>query len=312
MLVFWLLGGALVLLLLISFFIFLLACLRIDSLTANLDKTLQRPVYNQCKEEILAGKDWMERHPHEDVTVRSHDGLLLRGEYFPHPNAVATIIMVHGWRGTPITDFGCAIKAYHDKGLNTLLVHQRTQGPSEGTFITFGIRESRDVHSWVQWHAERFGKEAPILLTGISMGATSVLMAGGRPFCANVRGIIADCGFSSPWEIIGSVIRSTGLPPFPFLPVVGIYTRILAGFGLREYSTLEAVRELKIPVFFAHGEADTFVPCSMTVAAYEACGSPDKTLLTVPDAKHGTSYLADRENYEKQIHSFVNRCCPRS
>lgn len=311
MLIFWILVAVCVLLLLASFLIFLIACLRIDSLTADLEKTVERPVYSLCKEEIFAGRDWMQTQAHEEVFVTSYDGLRLAGEFFPCENARGTIIMVHGWRGTPITDFGCALMTYYKQGLNLLLVHQRTQGPSEGRFITFGIRESRDVHSWVKWHADRFGKDAPILLTGISMGATTVLMASGSPFCANVRGLIADCGFTSPREIIASVIRSTGLPAFPFLPIVGVYTRLLGGFGLKEYSTIEAVKNLRLPVFFAHGEADSFVPCYMTKEAYEACGSPGKTLLTVPGAKHGTSYLVDRDNYEKMIRDFVDRCCPK-
>lgn len=310
MLIIWILLGLILLLFIASFVIFLLACMRLDGLTADLDKTVQRPVYSQCKEEIYAGRDWMETHPHEDIRITSYDGLELAGEFFPCENARGTILMVHGWRGTPVTDFGCAIMAYYRKGLNLLLVHQRTQGPSGGKFITFGVRERQDVHSWVRWHSERFGKDAPMLITGISMGATTVLMAAGQEFEANVRGIIADCGFTSPWEIIGSVIRSTRLPKYPFLPLVGVFTRLFGGFGLKEASTLEAVKNMKLPVFFAHGQEDSFVPCYMTEQAYEACGSEEKTLLIVPGAKHGTSYLVDRENYENKIRDFVDRHCP--
>ena len=307
MLFVWILIAILVFLLGSSYGFFLVACKRTDN-AADLHKTLDRPVYRDCKEEVLAGLAEMEKRPHETVTIRSYDGLKLVGEYYPHPNARGTILMFHGWHGSPQADFGCAMNAYYSKGLSLLLVHQRTQGASEGTFITFGIRESRDVHAWVRWHGDRFGKEAPILLTGISMGATTVLMSAGTPYDANVRGIIADCGFTSPWEIIASVVRGRGLPVFPFVPLMGLWARLFAGFGFREYSTLEAVRALQIPVFFAHGEADTFVPCHMTQAVYEACTSPDKTLLLVPHAAHGAAYIVDHDNYEARITQFVNRC----
>ena len=236
MLFIWILIGLLVFLLGSSYGFFLVACKRTDK-AADLQQTLNRPVYRDCKEEILAGLAEMEQKPHETVTVRSFDGLNLAGEYYPHPNARGTILMFHGWHGSPQADFGCAMSAYYSKGLNLLLVHQRTQGESEGKYITFGIRESRDVHAWVRWHGERFGKEAPILLTGISMGATTVLMSAGTPYDANVRGIIADCGFTSPWEIIASVVRGRGLPIFPFVPLMSMWARIFAGFGFREYST---------------------------------------------------------------------------
>ena len=307
MLFIWILIGLLVFLLGSSYGFFLVACKRTDK-AADLQQTLNRPVYRDCKEEILAGLAEMEQKPHETVTVRSFDGLNLAGEYYPHPNARGTILMFHGWHGSPQADFVCAMSAYYSKGLNLLLVHQRTQGESEGKYITFGIRESRDVHAWVRWHGERFGKEAPILLTGISMGATTVLMSAGTPYDANVRGIIADCGFTSPWEIIASVVRGRGLPIFPFVPLMSMWARIFAGFGFREYSTLEAVKGIQIPVFFAHGEADRFVPCHMTEKVYEICGSSDKTLFLVPNARHGAAYLVDRCNYEKQISQFVNRC----
>ena len=307
MLFIWILIGLLVFLLGSSYGFFLVACKRTDK-AADLQQTLNRPVYRDCEEEILAGLAEMEQKPHETVTVRSFDGLNLAGEYYPHPNARGTILMFHGWHGSPQADFGCAMSAYYSKGLNLLLVHQRTQGESEGKYITFGIRESRDVHAWVRWHGERFGKEAPILLTGISMGATTVLMSAGTPYEANVRGIIADCGFTSPWEIIASVVRGRGLPIFPFVPLMSMWARIFAGFGFREYSTLEAVKGIRIPVFFAHGEADRFVPCHMTEKVYEICGSSDKTLFLVPNARHGAAYLVDRCNYEKQISQFVNRC----
>lgn len=307
MLFIWILIGVFVFLLGSSYGFFLVACKRTDK-AADLQQTLNRPVYRDCKEEILAGLAEMEQKPHETVTVRSFDGLNLAGEYYPHPNARGTILMFHGWHGSPQADFGCAMSAYYSKGLNLLLVHQRTQGESEGKYITFGIRESRDVHAWVRWHGERFGKEAPILLTGISMGATTVLMSAGTPYDANVRGIIADCGFTSPWEIIASVVRGRGLPIFPFVPLMSMWARIFAGFGFREYSTLEAVKGIRIPVFFAHGEADRFVPCHMTEKVYEICGSSDKTLFLVPNARHGAAYLVDRCNYEKQISQFVNRC----
>lgn len=304
----WMLGALVVLFLGSCFGFFLVACKRMDSLSADLNKTLDRPVYRDCKEEILAGLEEMSRRPHETVTISSYDGLKLAGEFYPHPEARGTILMFHGWRGSPESDFGCAMTAYYKKRLNLLLVHQRTQGSSEGRFITFGIKESRDVHSWVRWHGDRFGKDAPILITGISMGATTVLMSAGKPYCANVRGIIADCGFTSPREIIASVVRSRGLPPGPVVPVMGLYARIFAGFGFREYSTVEAVKDLKLPVFFAHGQGDKFVPCHMTEQAYEACGSEDKTLLIVPKAGHGASYLVDRDIYEQKIADFVNRC----
>ena len=54
---------------------------------------------------------------------------------------------------------------------------------------------------------QKLGQNAPLILGGLSMGATTVLLASCFDFPANVRAIIADCGFTSPYEIAKSVLR---------------------------------------------------------------------------------------------------------
>ena len=139
------------------------------------------------------------------------------------------------------------------------------------------------------------------------MGATVVLMASSTHFVANVRGIIADCGFTSPEEIIGKVLRDrTHLPPYPMLWLLDLYTRLFADFRLKEYSTVEALRRSNYPVLFLHGTKDGFVPVEMTKRNYDACRS-EKTLLLVEGATHGMSYLAERERVEAAYIEFLNR-----
>ncbi len=306
----WLAVGIAAFLLIFSFLAMQIACRRYDAFVADLDKVLTRPIYRDCKKEILEGKAFLDAQPHEEIRISSYDGLTLVGDFYPCENARGTILMFHGWRSAPLMDCGSAAPSYHQNGLNTLLVYQRAQGKSEGKYMTFGIRERKDVHSWVKWYAERFGAEAPMLITGLSMGAASVLMACGEPFEGNVRGVLADCGFPSPDEIIKSVIRTAHLPTMPLAPLMNFWAKRLAGFGFQDYSTLEAMPKTKLPIFFAHGEADGFVPCEMTKKAYAACASEDKTLFLVPEARHGMSYILQREQYEQHIRDFINRTIP--
>lgn len=243
-------------------------------------------------------------HPIERVGLTSYDGLHLVAELVPQKNARGTLIFFHGWHGSPVHDFGSALSYYYGKGFQLLLVHQRGQGLSEGRYMTFGIRERHDVHRWVEWHNARFDSTLPVYLVGLSMGATSVLMACGESFPSNVRGVIADCGFTEPYSIIAAVMRTHRLPLFPMLPLVGIQTRLFAGFGLREYSTLTALKNCPLPLLLIHGEADAFVPCQMSHQAYEAAASPYKRLLTVPKASHGKSFLVQGAAYRRALDNF--------
>ena len=283
------------------------ACGRNDAMESRFEQMLDTFVYRDYKSDILAARDWLLTQQTEEVCVTSFDGLKLVGIFLPCENARGTLLCFHGWRGGPIADFGYSARLYHELGLNVLLVHHRAQGKSEGKHMTFGVRERKDVHTWVRWHTERFGRDVPILLAGISMGASTVLMACGEPFDGNVRGVFADCGYTSPGEICDIVARAIRLPPRIFVPVVGLFIRITAGFWLNEYSTLTAVRKMDLPVLFAHGEADNFVPCEMTKRNYEACASADKTLLLVPGAKHGQSFPVAPERYTEAIKGLLER-----
>lgn len=284
-----------------------LACGRPRRNTVDIDAHPEDPKLRRYREYILPARQWLAQHASETVSTQSFDGLRLQARWVPCENARGSVLCFHGWRSCAEVDFGAVYQFYHERGFQLLLVDERAQGASDGRYMTFGVRERRDVHSWLRWHNETVGADKPVFLTGVSMGATTVLMACGEPLPANVCGVLADCGFTSPYEIFCSVARSVHLPARPAAALLGVFTRLFAGFDLKEYSTIDAMHVTTLPVFLAHGEADTFVPCEMSRSAYAACKSADKTLLTVPDAGHGHSYLKQPERYRAAVIAFLER-----
>ena len=275
-----------------------------ERLAAQLDK----PAYQEVRETALASDDWVNAHAHEQLHVMSYDGKLLHAMYLPRQNAKGTILLFHGYRSCWQIDFGLVLPYYYDElGYSLLLVDQRAHGLSQGKYLTFGVRERLDVLSWVTYMGQKCGQDAPLVLGGLSMGATTVLMASCFDFPANVRCIIADCGFTSPYAIAKSVLRRD-FPRAPvrlLLPLCGVCTRIFAGFGLHDASTLDAVRESRYPILFIHGTGDKFVPCEMTKQAYTVCASP-KELVLVPGAEHGKSYLVEPERVRAALKRFLD------
>ena len=146
---------------------------------------------------------------------------------------------------------------------------------------------------------------SPIYLAGISMGASTVLMASGFPeLPENVAGIIADCGFTSAqaeWQHISE--HNLHMPYRHRRGHVDALCRRKIAIKSDAYSTLDAMKECRTPILFIHGADDTFVPAAMTLENYAACQAP-KQLLIVPGAGHGMSYFYDREGYEKAIRQF--------
>ena len=150
-----------------------------------------------------------------------------------------------------------------------------------------------------------------MFLDGISMGATTVLMALGRGVPPSVKGCIADCGFTSPWDEIGHCAhRWFHLPEKPMLCLLYPFTKVIAGFGLKEYSTEEALKNNRVPILLIHGLGDNFVPSWMTQRAYDA-NAGEKTLILVEGADHGMSYLTDEVRCRGALEAFLAKHNPK-
>ena len=254
---------------------------------------------------IRAGIKWFKEQSPERLWLKSRDGLKLAADYLPAENAVGTIIVVHGYRSNNCLDFSCVFELYHSWNYNILAVHDRAHGDSEGKYIGFGILDRYDVLSWTEYVAKNIG--GSIFLDGMSMGASTVLMTSGFDLPKNVKGIIADCGFTSPFEECKHVLKKDfKLPAFPLLHVCSLGVKVLAGYSLNDYSTLDALKTNKIPVLFIHGSEDTFVPTYMGKQNYDACVA-EKEILIIDCANHGESFLKETERCTAVLKNFLDK-----
>lgn len=239
----------------------------------------------------------------EDVTITSYDGLKLHGRVYCTDPSAPWLIFFHGYRSNPDRDYGGGIKIGQEIGYNILLVDQRAHAKSEGTFLTFGIKERLDCHSWINYIVSRFGEDVRIVLYGISMGATTVLLASdGAP--KNVVGIIADCGYDSPRGIILKTMKDNKFPLSAYF-ILRLSAKLFGGFDINDGSVAQAMNSCEIPVLFIHGESDDVVPCEMGRENFGYCKSVKKRLLTVPEAGHGISYLVDTKLYAQTVKNFL-------
>ena len=149
--------------------------------------------------------------------------------------------------------------------------------------------------SYLMW------KDVKINLYGVSMGATTVLLAAIEPDMIKLNYITADCGFTDPKRIFTDVMKKWyHLQPFPILNIANMICKHKAGFTINQFSTIEAVKVLTIPVTFIHGGADDFVLPQNSIDNYQACVSK-KELILVPDAEHGVSYIKDTQKVAQAL-----------
>ena len=260
-------------------------------------------IYEQYADAMIGWMKEVRAIPCQEMEITTFDGLKLRGKYYEcDPNAPIEL-MFHGYRGAAERDLCGGVQRCFKLGRNALLVDQRGSRGSEGNVITFGVKEHKDCLCWVEHMIRHFGPDVKIILTGISMGATTVLMAAGEELPANVIGVLADCGFTSARDIICKVIRQMGLPDKLAYPFVRLGAKLFGGFNLEESDATQALKKCKLPVIFYHGTTDDYVPMEMSQKNYDACASTKK-LVCIPGAGHGLSYLIDPPGYLSTLRDF--------
>ena len=263
--------------------------------------------YKEAKKHIKELIGYASSIEFEEIYIKSYDGTSLYGRYYHTKDGAPMQILFHGYKGSPMRDFCGGLLLALKSGFNVILVDQRAHGKSGGNTICFGVKERYDVLAWVEYANKRFG-EMLIFLTGISMGGATVLMASELNLPKNVVGIIADCPYSSPSEIIKIFCRNMGMPPKIVYPFAYLGAMLFGRFILNKSSAYEATKNTNLPILLMHGEDDSFVPCWMSRKIYDACKSEDKFLYIFKGADHGLSYMSDNAKYESAYNDFISLC----
>ena len=275
-------------------------------------KNKQLTVINEALEEALApyqniidiGNLWMEKQNKEQVYIKSEDGLKLHGMLIRHPNPKGIFIEAHGYRSNVERDLYPSCYQYYKMGYSLLLIDQRASGKSEGKYITFGMRESEDIICWCKFVNDAF--KLPIVLAGVSMGATSVMMAM-KDLRADMRVkyVIADSGYNDAYkEVIYAINHYFHIPGILFIFGINLWCRLIAKFSLKEKKVVDCIQNKRIPLLLIHGEEDDFVPPINSKIIHEAYKGK-KEFELFEEAHHGMSYLVDSKKYVSLIKKMI-------
>ena len=262
---------------------------------------IYEPFYPQMK----IWTDSIRSMKRELMEITSFDGLKLRGYYYEYSPDSPLELIFHGYSGNAERDLSGAVERCFALGRSAILIDQRGAGMSEGGISTFGVLERRDCLSWIEFATDKFGKERPLIIGGISMGAATVMMASGEGVPENVVCVMADCGYSSQKDIICKVVKEMKLPVKLLYPFIKLGAKICGGFDLEEVTPIEAVGKSKTPIVFIHGDTDDFVPYSMSVDCFNACKAKKK-MVTIEGAGHGLAFPVNQAKYVESLREFEN------
>ena len=243
--------------------------------------------------------------PFDEISIVSDDGLTLRADMLRGSGTGKTVIFFHGYKSEPACDFAAMYDFYKSLGCDLIYVHMRAHGKSDGTYIGFGALDRYDVVQWANKAAELF-PDNDIYLHGMSMGAASVLQSMDLELNENVRGVIADCGYSDLNTVFRNLVGQLYHLPAMFVDVFEYVNLLKAGYGFREASSVRSVSVARVPLVYICGDCDRYVPKDMALEIFNACKS-EKKLLLVPGAGHAASYMCAKDEYEALVREFIGR-----
>ena len=201
---------------------------------------------------------------------------------------------------------GVYVKHYHEMGYNVLTPSLNGHAESESSLITMGWKDRLDVIDWINFIVENY-PDCKIVLHGESMGSATTMMATGEDLPENVKVAVADCGFTSVWDIFDNKIRNNfKLPTFPFLNSFNTVNKMCSGFNFKNASSIEQLKKSKTPTIFIHGDKDTFVPYEMLDRNYEACAS-EKEKVTIAGSTHARNSVVNPELYWSSVDNFIGK-----
>jgi fermentation-respiration switch protein FrsA (DUF1100 family) len=263
-----------------------------------------------------AGREYLfSLHP-QDVSHVAKDGLTLRGYFIHAPlgskNSDKLAILVHGHHADGAGNFAPFLRFYHEVlGWHILLPDQRTHGRSDGRYITFGARESRDILGWARDYIRVLGKDIKIALHGISMGGATVLLCGEQTPPPQIKCIVNDCGFSDALQVVAyNGKKLIHVPCRPVALAVGFWSRQLGrGSFRKDAAPLRNISKMSCPVLTVHGETDDVVPYTMGQKIHEACPA-EKTFLSVPNCGHNQAWYLAQDAYKNALRMWFARWMP--
>ena len=223
-----------------------------------------------------------------------------------------TSVVVHGYTNNSIDMLHIARIYNKEMHYNVVLPDLHGHGLSQGDDIQMGWFDRLDVLKWIDLAPKMFstvGDSMRLVVHGISMGAATTMCVSGEHTPDYVKCFVEDCGYTSAWDEFAHELRGRfSLPEFPLLYTASWLTQAKYGWSFKEASPLKQVAKCKKPMFFIHGDKDTFVPTWMVYPLYEAKPQP-KQLWIAPGSEHAFAYRDHREEYIKKVEAFVGKYC---
>jgi alpha-beta hydrolase superfamily lysophospholipase len=243
--------------------------------------------------------------PFEDVSVTSADGTVLRGWFIP-ADSPRLILVQHGYKDRLQSQLGLA-ELFHRRGYQVMLMCVRAHDRSDGEQLYIGQREMPDMEAWSRAALARPGVDpSKVGMFGVSMGGSLAIQYTATH--GEVKALVADSAFSSLEDTIDTSVKFfTGLPPFPFGPMIRFWAEREGGFEPKDVDAKKWIAAISPrPVLIMQGGADRVISVSSGQKLFDVAREP-KEFWFEPSVEHGRFLRTMPAEFERRVVGFFDR-----
>ena len=235
----------------------------------------------------------------KEVTFPSASGAAIHGWFIPGTKGKGAIGLFHGIRSDrrsmiPRAEF------LHQIGYSVLLIDFQAHGESQGSYITAGALESRDVEAAITFLHNTVPNE-PIRVIGVSMGGASIILAN-QPL--GVQAIVLESVYPTIEEALNNRLHMfVGNLSHILTPLFLMQMKFRTGITTSELHPIDHVAELQAPVLIMQGTDDQRTTLEESKRLFLAAQEP-KEFWAIQGAGHVDLYSFEPQRYRDRITAF--------
>lgn len=240
----------------------------------------------------------------QPVQFNAQDGVPLAGWWLPAEESPVVIIYCHGMFRSRLEMLERAAH-FRQKGFAGLLFDFRRHGESKGELTAAGYLERLDVLGAVKFLRDSLHVTKPIVTCAVSMGTGATMLAAAES--QEIAGLILDSSFLSFDHLIAHHAKIwLGLPRFPLVDEILLFTKLRAGFSSEQFDMKIALDKIgDRPLLFIAGGKDARMPPEISHELHAHSMSTRKRVVVFEEATHGAAFTLDAARYEKEMIGFL-------
>ncbi len=193
----------------------------------------------------------------ETKHITTSDGLKIAYWYFPAAAHRSTVILIHGYNTRGGKPQMLKHAAYLNReGYSTVLLDLRAYGESDGTKMSLGVHEWKDVAAVVD-HFKKLpeNQDKKVGIFGVSMGGATAINTAGLSDAPDF--IISAVPYADFESVFRFQIKKANLPDwlmYPFMRLAGV---VELGHEYEAYTPRKLVQNIKVPIFIISAKIHT-------------------------------------------------------